>query len=74
MTVTDKKTDALARTLWGEARGEGLAGMVVISRKRRGKASTQPRKTKTRCVLKRFRRWVLVKKIKHSPSIHALAQ
>lgn len=29
MTVTDKDRDALARTLWAEARGEGLDGMVA---------------------------------------------
>lgn len=31
MTVTDKDRDVLARTLWGEARGEGLAGMVAVA-------------------------------------------
>jgi len=31
MNVTDKDRDVLARTLWGEARGEGLAGMVAVA-------------------------------------------
>jgi spore germination cell wall hydrolase CwlJ-like protein len=31
MTVTDKDCDVLARTLWGEARGEGIAGMVAVA-------------------------------------------
>ncbi|WP_062381972.1 cell wall hydrolase [Pseudomonas abietaniphila] len=31
MEVTDKDRDVLARTLWGEARGEGLAGMVAVA-------------------------------------------
>ena len=31
MTVTEKDRDVLARTLWGEARGEGLAGMVAVA-------------------------------------------
>jgi spore germination cell wall hydrolase CwlJ-like protein len=31
MAVTDKDRDVLARTLWGEARGEGLAGMVAVA-------------------------------------------
>lgn len=31
MIVTDKDRDVLARTLWGEARGEGLAGMVAVA-------------------------------------------
>ena len=30
MSVTDKDRDALARTLWGEARGESLAGQAYI--------------------------------------------
>jgi N-acetylmuramoyl-L-alanine amidase len=29
MPVTDKDLDVLARTLWGEARGEGMDGMVA---------------------------------------------
>ena len=29
MPVTDKDRDVLARTLWGEARGEGMDGMVA---------------------------------------------
>jgi len=31
MTATEKDRDVLARTLWGEARGEGLAGMVAVA-------------------------------------------
>jgi spore germination cell wall hydrolase CwlJ-like protein len=31
MTVSEKDRDVLARTLWGEARGEGLAGMVAVA-------------------------------------------
>lgn len=31
MTVTERDRDVLARTLWGEARGEGLAGMVAVA-------------------------------------------
>lgn len=31
MSVTDKDRDVLARTLWGEARGEGMAGMVAVA-------------------------------------------
>lgn len=31
MNVTSKDRDVLARTLWGEARGEGLAGMVAVA-------------------------------------------
>ncbi|RYE60852.1 MAG: cell wall hydrolase [Oxalobacteraceae bacterium] len=31
MTVHEKDRDVLARTLWGEARGEGLAGMVAVA-------------------------------------------
>jgi len=31
MNVTDKDRDVLARTLWAEARGEGLAGMVAVA-------------------------------------------
>ncbi|WP_268797501.1 cell wall hydrolase [Pseudomonas huanghezhanensis] len=31
MPVTEKDRDVLARTLWGEARGEGLAGMVAVA-------------------------------------------
>jgi spore germination cell wall hydrolase CwlJ-like protein len=30
MTVTDKDRDVLARTIWGEARGEGMAGMIAV--------------------------------------------
>jgi spore germination cell wall hydrolase CwlJ-like protein len=31
MTVTDNDRDVLARTLWGEARGEEPAGMVAVA-------------------------------------------
>lgn len=31
MTATDKDRDVLARTLWGEARGESLAGMQACA-------------------------------------------
>lgn len=31
MTVTEKDRDVLARTLFGEARGEGLAGMLAVA-------------------------------------------
>ncbi|VVO24210.1 hypothetical protein PS723_04459 [Pseudomonas fluorescens] len=31
MTVTEKNRDILARTLWGEARGEGLAGQIAVA-------------------------------------------
>ena len=31
MAVTEKDRDVLARTLWGEARGEGVAGMVAVA-------------------------------------------
>jgi N-acetylmuramoyl-L-alanine amidase len=31
MTVTEKDRDILARTLWGEARGESLAGQVAVA-------------------------------------------
>lgn len=31
MTVTDRDRDVLARTLYGEARGEGLAGMLAVA-------------------------------------------
>jgi len=31
MTVTDKDRDILARTLWGEARGESLAGQIAVA-------------------------------------------
>jgi spore germination cell wall hydrolase CwlJ-like protein len=31
MTVTEQDRDVLARTLWGEARGEGPAGMVAVA-------------------------------------------
>ncbi|MFU2327722.1 cell wall hydrolase [Pseudomonas sp. NFX98] len=30
MSVTDKDRDILTRTLWGEARGEGLAGQIAV--------------------------------------------
>ena len=30
MTETEKNRDILARTLWGEARGEGLAGQIAV--------------------------------------------
>lgn len=28
--MSDREVDVLARTLWGEARGEGFAGMVAV--------------------------------------------
>lgn len=31
MTVTDRDRDVLARTLWGESRGEGYDGMVAVA-------------------------------------------
>jgi spore germination cell wall hydrolase CwlJ-like protein len=31
MSVTDKDRDMLARTLWGEARGESLAGQIAVA-------------------------------------------
>jgi len=31
MTVTEKDRDILARTLWGEARGEGVAGQIAVA-------------------------------------------
>ena len=31
MTITEKDRDVLARTLWGESRGEGLAGMIAVA-------------------------------------------
>lgn len=31
MTANDKDRDILARTLWGEARGETLAGMIAVA-------------------------------------------
>ena len=31
MPVTDKDRDILARTLWGEARGESLAGQIAVA-------------------------------------------
>ena len=31
MLVTDKDRDILARTLWGEARGESLAGQIAVA-------------------------------------------
>lgn len=31
MTATDNDRDILARTLWGEARGESLAGQVAVA-------------------------------------------
>ncbi|MCD5970788.1 cell wall hydrolase [Pseudomonas quasicaspiana] len=31
MTVTEKDRDVLARTLWGEARGEGLNGQIAVA-------------------------------------------
>lgn len=30
MATTETDRDTLARTLWGEARGEGLAGMIAV--------------------------------------------
>jgi spore germination cell wall hydrolase CwlJ-like protein len=31
MTEIDNDRDVLARTLWGEARGEGVAGMIAVA-------------------------------------------
>lgn len=31
MDATEKDRNILARTLWGEARGEGLAGQIVVA-------------------------------------------
>ena len=31
MTTTEKDLDILARTLWGEARGESLAGQIAVA-------------------------------------------
>ncbi|VVQ25982.1 cell wall hydrolase [Pseudomonas fluorescens] len=31
MPITDKDRDILARTLWGEARGESLAGQIAVA-------------------------------------------
>ncbi|PWE39629.1 cell wall hydrolase [Pseudomonas prosekii] len=31
MTVTEKDRDIFARTLWGEARGESLAGQIAVA-------------------------------------------
>ena len=31
MSVTEKDRDILARTLWGEARGESLAGQIAVA-------------------------------------------
>lgn len=31
MTATDKDRDIFARTLWGEARGESLAGQIAVA-------------------------------------------
>ena len=31
MTATDRDRDVLARTLWGEARGESLAGQIAVA-------------------------------------------
>lgn len=31
MTVPEKDRDILARTLWGEARGEGLTGQIAVA-------------------------------------------
>ena len=31
MTATEKDRDILARTLWGEARGEGTAGQIAVA-------------------------------------------
>ncbi|WP_122432135.1 cell wall hydrolase [Pseudomonas viridiflava] len=31
MPVTEKDRDVLARTLWGEARGEGLPGQIAVA-------------------------------------------
>ena len=37
MTVTDKDRDILARTLWGAARGESLAGQIAVAWTIRGR-------------------------------------
>lgn len=31
MTVTERDSDILARTLWGEARGESLVGQIAVA-------------------------------------------
>lgn len=31
MPITEKERDILARTLWGEARGEGTAGQIAVA-------------------------------------------
>jgi spore germination cell wall hydrolase CwlJ-like protein len=31
MPITEKDRDILARTLWGEARGEGTAGQIAVA-------------------------------------------
>ena len=31
MTISDRERDILARTLWGEARGESLAGQIAVA-------------------------------------------
>ena len=31
MSATEKDRDILARTLWGEARGEGTAGQIAVA-------------------------------------------
>ncbi|MCP2072888.1 UNVERIFIED_ORG: hypothetical protein J2Y77_002324 [Pseudomonas lini] len=31
MTVTEKGRDSLARPLWGETKGEGLAGQISVA-------------------------------------------
>lgn len=31
MTTSDKDRDSLARTLWGESRGEGFEGQIAVA-------------------------------------------
>ena len=31
MSITEKDRDILARTLWGEARGESLVGRIAVA-------------------------------------------
>lgn len=40
MAVTEQGRDVLARTLWGEARGEGLAGMIAVAWSIRNRVGT----------------------------------
>jgi spore germination cell wall hydrolase CwlJ-like protein len=41
MTVTEKYRNVLARTLWGEVRGEGLAGLVAVARSIRNRVDME---------------------------------